>query len=57
VSDEFEPLGFAAGELAEGLATTEVAEAHFCEELQGGTDLLMALAGARSQIFGGGEEG
>ena len=57
VRDELEPLGLAAGKLAEGLAAAEVAKAHLRQELQGGTDLLMALAGARSQILGGGKKG
>ena len=40
VGDEFETLGFAAGEGVDGLAETEVAQAELAEEIQGLDDAL-----------------
>jgi hypothetical protein len=52
VSNQFEALGFAAGELAEGLAAAEVTETDLGEKLEGGADLLVALLCTGREILG-----
>ena len=57
VGDQFQPLGFAPGKLAERLTAAEIAKADFGQERESTNDLLVAIGGPGSQFGGGGKKG